>query len=280
MQRMGIPRPLFSIQDRMARALRRHYRAMVRSMVRDIKQAAVMAGVTLDHALVCDAGEFLSEAWKNLAGENNQLINRANAAALENTLENQWQEPGTVAEDVQKEIEKAIKREQDDYLKRLFADADGKTRLRLDTFAIDKEKLFESNMDALRTMYIDNSLERIKGEEELIKRKILKRITDYALGKSDKLSLTDLTGMANEQGATLARLFARDQMQRFNKAVTLSTFRMAGVTKVKWVTSHDRRVRETHRALDGHVFGIEELPEEVDDYNCRCGLVPVEWADD
>ena len=25
---------------------------------------------------------------------------------------------------------------------------------------------------------------------------------------------------------------------------------------------------------------VNNLPKEVDDYNCRCGLVPVEWQDD
>jgi SPP1 gp7 family putative phage head morphogenesis protein len=72
---------------------------------------------------------------------------------------------------------------------------------------------------------------------------------------------------------------ARDQMQRFNKACTLSTFRSAGVTKVKWVTVGDIRVRKSHKALNGQIFDVNNLPKEVDDYNCRCGLVPVEWAE-
>jgi uncharacterized protein with gpF-like domain len=98
--------------------------------------------------------------------------------------------------------------------------------------------------------------------------------------------------MAYQAGDNLARLFARDQMQRFNKALTLSTFTDAGVTKVKWVTCHDARVRKrsyvdkngvfhrAHTELDGQIFGIKNLPVEIDDYNCRCGLVPVEWEDD
>ena len=68
-------------------------------------------------------------------------------------------------------------------------------------------------------------------------------------------------------------------MARFNKAVTITQYESAGVTKVKWVTSHDVRVRESHKALDGKVFDINNLPEELHDYNCRCGLVPVEYAD-
>jgi len=89
-----------------------------------------------------------------------------------------------------------------------------------------------------------------------------------------------LTRECYESSNHLSRFFARDQMQRFNKACTLATFQGAGVTRVKWVTSHDGRVRATHKALDSKIFPVGELPPEVDDYNCRCGLVPVAWEDD
>jgi SPP1 gp7 family putative phage head morphogenesis protein len=135
-------------------------------------------------------------------------------------------------------------------------------------------------MDAVRKLYLDNSIERIMGEESLIKKRIIARIVNYAQGKTPDLDLHDLVKEGYESSDHLARLFARDQMQRFNKACTLSTFRSAGVTKVKWVTANDGRVRESHKALNGKIFDVDNLPTEVDDYNCRCGLVPVEWADD
>jgi SPP1 gp7 family putative phage head morphogenesis protein len=149
----------------------------------------------------------------------------------------------------------------------------------LQSFAIDKQKFFNDNMDAIRKLYLDNSIQRIRYEEEDIKRRILQKIIDYATGKSDELNLTDLVKEAYTSTDHLSRLFARDQMQRFNKACTLSTFRSAGVTKVKWVTVGDVRVRKSHKALNGQVFDINNLPREVDDYNCRCGLVPVEWSE-
>ena len=113
----------------------------------------------------------------------------------------------------------------------------------------------------------------------LIKRRILQKIIDYATGVTEELDLDGLVKEAYTSTDHLARLFARDQMQRFNKACTLSTFRSAGVTKVKWVTVGDVRVRKSHKALNGQIFDVNNLPQEVDDYNCRCGLVPVEWAD-
>ena len=199
---------------------------------------------------------------------------------------------GDIDENFKPVLEKIFKAEQDDYLSKLKADAGIKMQNIIESFEIDKKKFFEDNMQAVRILYIDNSLQRIKGEEELLKRKILMRITDYATGKSDTLRLADLTEECYEGSDHLARLFARDQMQRFNKACTLSTFRSAGVTKVKWVTANDGRVRKVghmdrngvyhrpHTELQGMVFDVNDLPIEIDDYNCRCGLVPVEWADD
>ena len=134
-------------------------------------------------------------------------------------------------------------------------------------------------MAAIRKLYLDNSLKRIKGEEMLIKRKILQKIIEYATGQSDTLELTELVKEGYTDSDHLARLFARDQMQRFNKACTISTFRSAGVTRVKWVTCGDIRVRKSHKELNGKIFDVNNLPREVDDYNCRCGLVPVEWQD-
>ena len=100
------------------------------------------------------------------------------------------------------------------------------------------------------------------------------------MNRTDELKLDDLTKDAFNRGEHLARLFARDQMARFNKACTLATFRSAGVTKVQWLTANDGRVRETHRMLNKKIFDVDNLPKEINDYNCRCGLVPVEWADD
>lgn len=144
---------------------------------------------------------------------------------------------------------------------------------------MDKDKIFESQMEALRKLYIDNSIERISGEQDTMKRLFLQHLVDYATGKTAELDIQNLMRTIVKNGDGMARMFARDQMARFNKAVTLSQFRSAGVTKVKWVTSHDVRVRESHKQLDGKIFDVNHLPKELDDYNCRCGLVPVEYSD-
>ncbi len=288
MKRQGIPRPLFSIQDKLAAILQSRYRTLTRKLLRDLRAQCRASNITLDAAPEDDTLEsllkFFDEMKKEMEKqqeENEKTIGRINLNTVANTLEHQWlkeeleEEPAYFV----KKIDDVLKTEQKDYLKRLLGDADGKTAQILQSFAIDKKQFFEENMAAVRKLYLDNSIQRIQYEEMDLKRRILQKIIDYATGKTDTLEISELAKETYTTTDSLARLFARDQMQRFNKACTLSTFRSAGVTKVKWVTVGDVRVRKSHKALNGQIFDINNLPQEVDDYNCRCGLVPVEWAD-
>ena len=286
MQRLGIPRPLYSLQDKLAGYLRVKYRVLVRKLLRDLKAKCADSNIVMDAAPGDDSLDsllnFFDEMGKKLKEENEEMIARVNLNTISNTLEHEWleEQETELPEFFVKKIENVFVKEQADYLKRLIGDADQRTAGIIQSFSIDKKQFFEDNMRAVRTLYLENSLDRIKGEESEIKKKIIQKIIDYANGTSDTLELADLVKAGYEGADRYARLFARDQMQRFNKACTIATFKSAAVTKVKWVTCNDIRVRKTHKALNGKVFDVNNLPKEVDDYNCRCGLVPVEWADD
>lgn len=294
MRRMGIPRPLFSIENELAKTLGSRYRKLATQLLKDLKEKIRRNGITIDSALVADGREeenleslmkFFDEMGEKMRKEQEETASRANMGSVANSLEHEWfeedqEELARLDEQFTGDIERIFKKEQKNYLGRLLDDADGKTKRILQSFTIDKKKFFDDNMDEVRRLYVQNSLERIDWEQEDIKRAILKRITDYAMNRTDELKLDDLTKDAFNRGEHLARLFARDQMARFNKACTLATFRSAKVTKVQWLTANDGRVRKTHRMLNKKIFDVDNLPEEINDYNCRCGLVPVEWADD
>lgn len=298
MQRQGIPRPLFAIQNKLAKILEKKYKALAVKLMKDLKDKCSASDIVLDKAPDDDSTESLMRYIEELSNEaleeNKKIADKANLMSVADTLQKEWLSEEAPETDLEswRTIDRVFKLNQKDYLQRLFKDAGSSFKNMLVTFSVDKRKFFNDNMEAVRKLYVDNSLERIQGEEDYIKRKILERITDYATNKTDTLKLDDLTKLANETGHNMARLFARDQMQRFNKACTLSTFRSAGVTKVKWVTANDGRVRKVghmdrngvyhrpHTELQGMVFDVNDLPIEIDDYNCRCGLVPVEWEDD
>lgn len=300
MQRMGIPRPLFRVQDKLAKVARAQYTRYIRSLLKDLKTELQNNGMTVDSApededeTLEDLIEFFTRKGEELKKESEEIANRMRMGAAENTLKHKWNEENkepVISETAKKEVAGLLKKEQADYMERLLKDAGAKLNKVIASFSLDKDAIFQRNLDNLRILYLDNTVQRIGWEQDYIKRKMLERINDYVEGRSARLEFDDLTKMAYKAGDNMARLFARDQMQRFNKALTLSTFTDAGVTKVKWVTCHDARVRRrsyvdkngvfhrAHTELDGQIFGIKNLPVEIDDYNCRCGLVPVEWED-
>ena len=305
MQRHGYPRPLFSIQDELAKTLGGKYKAIVRKLMADLKGKLQGRDVTLDD----DGGlesllRFFEEMGKKAAEASKRVLDKARAAEIARELEREWnvqdQEEidsldnlyeGEIGDDFRPVLERTLKKEQKDFINKILIDGGDAFKMRIEGFSIDKKKFFEDNMAELRRLYIDDSMKRVAGETNYIKRKILERLNAWATNQADELKLDDLTAMAYRNGDNLSRLFARDQMQRFNKACALSTFGAAGVTKVKWMTANDGRVRSkdvidkngvyhrAHTRLNGMVFSVDELPIEIDDYNCRCALVPVEWAD-
>ena len=90
-----------------------------------------------------------------------------------------------------------------------------------------------------------------------------------------------------------ANLIARDQILKGNADLTRSRCQDAGVTRYRWSTSRDERVRGTpggkwpkglHYALDGRIFSFDDPPivnlggergNPGEDYQCRCVAIPI-----
>lgn len=305
MKKHGIPKPLFSLQSKLAKSVDKRFKKMLRDCIRQLKAKMKQRNVSLtqDERAEADDSDFDSDTLSdllsffdeqsNILKESEEIARKENLRYIAEELDREWKESeseelerldttwtGDIDDDFRPLLESVFKKEQADYYERLKKDSSARFRNILESFEIDKNQFFSEHSEEVRRLYIDNSLERLKGETDLLKSRIIKTIIDYADGKTDTLEITDLVRQCYEGSESLSRLFARDQMQRFNKACTLSTFASAGVKKVKWITSHDGRVRKTHKELDGKIFDVHDLPKEVDDYNCRCGLVPVEYEDD
>lgn len=287
MQRQGIPRPVFSIENRLKTLLERKYRRMVRLLISDFKAAAEQSGITsaqLTQDAEPDALKSLKEFLSVMGVEEQkakELLEGSNFKTLLNitalNLAEKWKS-GTLEDSaLREELGKILKANQDDYSERLKKDASKQMRDVLEHFSIDKQKLYETSLEDIRRLYLDNALERVFAEEEFLKHHFLEMIDNYVSGKSDKLEISNVISDLYKSTSRMAQFFARDQLARLNKATTLATYNNAGVTKVKWVTTHDVRVRPSHKALDGKIFNVNDLPKEIDDYNCRCGLIPVEW---
>lgn len=82
-----------------------------------------------------------------------------------------------------------------------------------------------------------------------------------------------------------ARFMARDQLAKLNGDITRHQQMDAGVSKYRWSTSGDSRVRDDHKELDGKVFSWDDPPivdkktgrraHPMEDFNCRCVAIPI-----
>ena len=149
-------------------------------------------------------------------------------------------------------------------------------------FALDKDEVFQSRLDGLMETFLKASIERVEKEENFLKSAFLMDLNDYILGKSKDLkSLKDVMAAMKETSVREARFFARDQFARLNKAMTVTSIKQAGADKVEWMPVGDGRTRHTHKKdtmkakYGSLIFDINNLPDEANDYNCRCGLIPV-----
>ena len=73
-----------------------------------------------------------------------------------------------------------------------------------------------------------------------------------------------------------ARLIARNASLQYSGSLTKHHQINAGIKKYRWQTSHDERVRVSHKKLDGKIFAWDSPgPHPRSEVNCRCDAVPV-----
>lgn len=82
-----------------------------------------------------------------------------------------------------------------------------------------------------------------------------------------------------------AEFLARQETSLLLSKYRESRYAEIGVTEYKWSTSHDERVRSSHRHLNGKIFSFAFPPvtdpktgarnNPGEDFNCRCVAIPV-----
>lgn len=101
----------------------------------------------------------------------------------------------------------------------------------------------------------------------------LKRgIREGRLQKDIAKDIRQLTDMSKRR----AKLIARNAPLQYSGALTRHHQTSAGINQYRWQTSHDERVRASHRARDGKIFDWENTgPHPRSEVNCRCDAVPI-----
>jgi SPP1 gp7 family putative phage head morphogenesis protein len=85
-----------------------------------------------------------------------------------------------------------------------------------------------------------------------------------------------------EVSRSRARLIARDQVAKANSQLTKIRHEAAGVSRYRWSSSQDERVRDSHRRLNRTVHAWNDPPlvdgrrvHPGEDYQCRCVAIPI-----
>lgn len=126
------------------------------------------------------------------------------------------------------------------------------------------------NVDLVRTMF---------GKE---KTKLEQLLADGAGRRFETLArdIEDRFGITTRH----AELIARDQTNKLNSRISHTRMRAAGITQAIWTAVADERTRESHMALDGEPFDLDDppTPEDEDEpalpgepINCRCVSFPL-----
>ena len=110
-------------------------------------------------------------------------------------------------------------------------------------------------------------------------------IEKNALSGYNRLELQKLIEVEFGVTKNKARFLARTETGLFVAQVRDERFQDAGITKYKWSSSQDTRVRELHRELNGKVFDYSSPPiidertgqkgNPGETYQCRCTAIPI-----
>lgn len=116
----------------------------------------------------------------------------------------------------------------------------------------------------------------IQGLADDLQKRIEQAVYDNSIAGNSAASLRkalqEQFGIADRR----AKIIARDQTSKFNSDLNRIRQTQAGVTSYVWTTSHDERVRERHRKLDGKTYkwgeatGAEQGLPPGQPVLCRC----------
>ena len=285
MARLGIPRPPFALEDKIIRRLKAAFKEKIVALVKEFKAEA-------DRVRKAQAGEVLTSDARRAPGDpgrgsgkeglgRTQILEKDTINQIAAALQARWitEQSEFEPEVVKSYLEDVLASDTSDFYKKFLRDAGVTLKGKMSAFSLDKRLIFTQEIADLMSEYIEQSKHRLDWYAYDLKQEFLQGLQDYVTGKSDTFSIKEVINKLGRLGNVKARFFARDQMARFNKALTLTTYKAAGVRTVRWMTCNDSRVRPSHKALNGKVFPIDAIPEEKNDWNCRCGLIPVEYDD-
>ena len=101
---------------------------------------------------------------------------------------------------------------------------------------------------------------------------IKRGIREGRLHKDMAKDIRQMTNMSKRR----AQLIARNAPLQYSGALTKHHQIGAGIKQYRWQTSHDERVRASHKSREGKVYSWDDPgPHPRSEVNCRCDAVPL-----
>jgi SPP1 gp7 family putative phage head morphogenesis protein len=129
---------------------------------------------------------------------------------------------------------------------------------------------------SLLESFVDEHLKLIKSVQrehlDKIGLAIKRGIREGRLHKDITKDIRQMTDISKRR----AQLIARNAPLQYSGALTKHHQMSAGIKQYRWQTSHDERVRASHKSREGKVFAWDSPgPHPRSEVNCRCDAVPV-----
>lgn len=146
-------------------------------------------------------------------------------------------------------------------------------------------KLTDAQKSAIAGEWAENLSKYIKGWTDDNILKLREDIQSPVLAGGRAQSLVKGIEENYQVGRNKAKFLARQETALLMSKLQETRYRDMGITRYRWSTGHDTRVRHDHNLLNGNVYSFSSPPitnrktgarnNPGEDFNCRCVAIPL-----
>lgn len=129
-------------------------------------------------------------------------------------------------------------------------------------------------LDAELQMFTRQNSQLLKSLGDDVARSIESKVQDALRKGTTRGELGRIIAKEHNICKKRAALIARDQIGKINGQISMVRMKQAGIIEYKWRTRQDKRVRDSHRALNGKIRSWDESPIPGEEIRCRCVALP------